>query len=66
MLVVRPSYHLGYSPFERNTLAGTFDGGVIDDLGAREIRALPRLERAVREVHALVGNAELDGMHLVF
>jgi hypothetical protein len=39
---------------------------VIDDLGAREIRALPRLERAVREVHALVGNAELDGMHLVF
>ena len=65
-LVVRPSYHLGYSPFEANPLAGSFDAGVVDNLGAKEIRAMPRLERAVREVHALVGNAELDGMHLVF
>ena len=26
-LVVRPSYHLGYSPFEANPLAGSFDAG---------------------------------------
>ena len=42
-LVVRPSYHLGYSPFEANPLAGSFDAGVVDNLGAKEIRAMPRL-----------------------
>ena len=53
MLVLRPSYHLGYSPFVRNPLADTFDETAVDDLGAKEIRAVPRLERAVRELHAL-------------
>ena len=48
-LTIRASYHLGYTPFQ-----------ISAETGDAEIRALPRLEKAVRELHAMVGNAELQ------
>ena len=71
---IRPSYHIGCEPAER-TAAGHRASrrrapATPRDRGPPARTAdsdgpIPRLERAIRSLHALVGNAATEGRHLV-